>query len=141
MYTWQSNWVLAISTASFHVQITSLSVISTVLLRQTLFKDVRYGGRGVVGIALCLVGAFLWLRDETIDSRQQEMSIGSVLLGDLLACGAAFLYGLNDVVAEYYVKSPSCDPEEYLGMLGLFGSLLSFGLQVPIMENTTSLAR
>ena len=52
----------------------------------------------------------------------------------MLACGAAFLYGLNDVVAEYYVKSPSCDPEEYLGMLGLFGSLLSFGLQVPIME-------
>ena len=86
MYTWQSNWVLAISTASFHVQITSLSVISTVLLRQTLFKDVRYGGRGVVGIALCLVGAFLWLRDETIDSRQQEMSIGSVLLTGGFAC-------------------------------------------------------
>lgn len=60
------------------------------------------------------------------------MSVGSVLVGDILACGAAFLYGLNDVVAEYYVKS--CDPEEYLGMLGLFGSLLSFGLQVPMME-------
>jgi len=48
------------------------------------------------------------------------------------------LWGSNsgyfiDVAAEYFVKANN-DSVEYLGMLGFFGSIFSFGIQVPLLE-------
>jgi solute carrier family 35 protein F1/2 len=43
------------------------------------------------------------------------------LLGDALAMLAAILYGLTDTIAEYSIKH--IDRVEYLGILGLFGSM------------------
>lgn len=52
-------------------------------------------------------------------------------VGDLLAIGAALLYGLGDALAEFSIKN--VDKDEYLGMLGLFGSIFT-GLVFPWLE-------
>lgn len=59
----------------------------------------------------------------------QEMTNSYV--GDMLAIGAALLYGLGDTVAEYAIKH--IDRSEYLGMLGLFGFPIS-GIQFVMLE-------
>jgi solute carrier family 35 protein F1/2 len=51
--------------------------------------------------------------------------------GDVLATAGALLYGLNDVLAERMVKDIGV--KEYLGVLGLFGSIICF-LQAIITE-------
>ena len=52
-------------------------------------------------------------------------------VGDMLAIGAALLYGLGDTVAEYAIKH--IDRSEYLGMLGLFGFPIS-AMQFMMLE-------
>lgn len=124
--------------------LTSLSVLSTVLLRRLVFQSSTYTTKQHLGIYLCLVGGCLWLRNEfdhgdkgadfgDFANGPTQQSQSYVLYGDLLALSAAFLYGLNDVLAEYFVKTNN-DSVEYLGMLGLFGSIFSFIIQVPLVE-------
>jgi len=101
---------------------------------------------------MCLIVGCLWLREEFYNSADgaaiDEMEsphnfLGTlhpvkhshryVIEGDLLALSAALLYGLNDVLAEYFVKANN-DRVEYLGMLGFFGTAFSFIVQVPLLE-------
>ena len=49
------------------------------------------------------------------------------LLGDMLCLGGATLYGISNVAQEYVVKT--YDSVEFLGMMGLFGSLIN-GIQL-----------
>jgi solute carrier family 35 protein F1/2 len=49
----------------------------------------------------------------------------------MLAVAAALAYGLSDAVGEYWVKH--IDRVEYLGMLGLFGALLT-SIMFPLLE-------
>ena len=49
------------------------------------------------------------------------------LLGDMLCLGGATLYGISNVAQEYVVKT--YDSVEFLGMMGLFGSLIN-GVQL-----------
>lgn len=142
--------------------LTSLSVLSTVLLRQLIFRNANYGRKRSIGIVLCLFGGCLWLLEEfyhgggdvadiekmSLSSEESSIILGTtplqheqpkiqsnlgMLYGDMLALCAACLYGLNDVMAEYFVKTNN-DTAEYLGMLGFFGSIISFGIQVPLLE-------
>ena len=125
--------------------LTSLSVLSTVLWRRIIFRRNDCGRSKLFGIAVVLVGGCLWLREECDGARadtgadQDDGAFHSApghkqpFQGDLLALLAAGLYGLNDVVAEYFVKA-SNDRAEYLGMLGFFGALFSFAVQVPLLE-------
>ncbi|KAL9189060.1 hypothetical protein ACHAXT_011550 [Thalassiosira profunda] len=120
--------------------LTSLSVLSTVLLRQLVFPRARYNRQRLLGVAICLVGGCLWLREEFYRGRDEldaeratEQSQMDAIRGDLLALFAACLYGLNDVCAEFFMKTNN-DRAEYLGMLGFFGSIISFGIQVPLLE-------
>ncbi|KAG1691514.1 Solute carrier family 35 member F1 [Nymphon striatum] len=53
------------------------------------------------------------------------------LLGDMLCLSGAVLYGISNVCEEYVVKSH--DHIEFLGMLGLFGSIIN-GIQLAIFE-------
>mmetsp|Transcript_3670 Transcript_3670/g.6907 ORF Transcript_3670/g.6907 Transcript_3670/m.6907 type:complete len:485 (+) Transcript_3670:59-1513(+) len=131
--------------------LTSLSVLSTVLLRRMIFQSANYGRTRLLGVFMCLIGGCLWLRvefhhnvggenevniDDTSGTSFQTSSKPThmyAIQGDLLALSAAFLYGLNDVLAEYFIKANN-DRVEYLGMLGFFGSLFSFTVQVPLLE-------
>jgi len=119
---------------------TSLSILSTVLLRQFIFKSVSYGTKRLIGVVLCLIGGCTWLWHEYYtDTFQLDTSFdgdretNTIIYGDLLALAAACLYGINDVAAEYFVKANN-DSVEYLGILGFFGSIFSFGIQVPLLE-------
>ncbi|ODM93011.1 Solute carrier family 35 member F2 [Orchesella cincta] len=57
---------------------------------------------------------------------------GSVrLLGDLLCLSGAFLYGVSNVAQEFLVKT--FDIVEFLGMIGLFGSVVT-GIQTAVLE-------
>mmetsp|Transcript_38314 Transcript_38314/g.92409 ORF Transcript_38314/g.92409 Transcript_38314/m.92409 type:complete len:472 (-) Transcript_38314:7-1422(-) len=131
--------------------LTSLSVLSTVLLRQLIFRKANYDRKQLFGVFMCLVGGCLWLRADFYPNREggvEGIHLGSnnlgtlqptreshsdIVFGDLLALSAACLYGLNDVLAEYFVKANN-DRVEYLGMLGLFGTIFSFFVQVPMLE-------
>ena len=114
---------------------TSLSILSTLLLRQCVFNSVSYGTKRLIGVVLCLIGGCTWLwheyhNDTSFDGDRQT---NTTMYGDILALAAASLYGLNDVAAEYFIKANN-DSVEYLGMLGFFGSIFSFGIQVPLLE-------
>jgi len=118
--------------------LTSLSVLSTVFLRKLIFGSNITGKGKLFGVLMCILGGVLCLQGDVhhtqIDDTNRDLSHDSqiYLHGDLLALVAAFLYGLNDVLAEYFVKNN--DRIEYLGMLGLFGWIFSFCVQAPILE-------
>jgi solute carrier family 35 protein F1/2 len=56
------------------------------------------------------------------------------LIGDMLCLGGAVLFAIVTVLQELSVKNT--DIVEYLGLLGLFGSILS-GVQMVILEKQT----
>ena len=56
-----------------------------------------------------------------------DISASNKVLGDLLCLLGALLYGLSNVGQEYIVRSFS--RVEFLGMLGLFGSVIN-GVQL-----------
>lgn len=82
----------------------------------------RYLLSHIVGVGICLLGiaALIWA-DSLIG---RGTSGGSDRLkGDLLALAGATLYGMCNVTEEYLVRSFT--RSEYLGMVGLFGTLIS----------------
>ena len=130
--------------------LSSLSVLTTVLLRQLILGSAPYGRKRMFGVLLCLLGGCLWLLEEFyhghdanssgLDSKlqpEQKQQDVHIIYGDILALAAACIFGLNDVLAEYLLKSSDDQTHsraEYLGMLGLFGAIFSFGVQAPILE-------
>ena len=76
---------------------------------------------------------FVKLNNNHNTPTEEGNNVYTIIYGDLLALSAACLYGLNDVLAEYYIKANN-DRVEYLGMLGFFGCIFSFGIQVPLLE-------
>lgn len=85
-----------------------------------------------VGVLLCLGGGTMaiWM-DIGHTSSEMEPNHPHSYIGDILAIAAAMLYGLGDTIGEYSIKH--IDRVEYLGMLGLFGAILS-GLSLPLLE-------
>ncbi len=126
----------------------SLSVLTTVLLRQLILGSAPCGRKRILGVLLCLVGGCSWLLEDFYhESATANGGLDSILhppqkhtyiiYGDLLALAASCIFGLNDVLAEYFLKSSDDQTHsrvEYLGMLGLCGAIFSFGVQVPILE-------
>uniref|UniRef100_A0A1I7WNN7 Solute carrier family 35 member F1 n=1 Tax=Heterorhabditis bacteriophora TaxID=37862 RepID=A0A1I7WNN7_HETBA len=83
------------------------------------------------GVCICLIGiaCLIWA-----DIEDGKGSIGGNhrVLGDLLCIGGALLYAVANVSEEFLVKQHS--RMEYLGMVGLFGSLIS-GVQLAVLEH------
>jgi drug/metabolite transporter (DMT)-like permease len=123
--------------------LTSLSILS-VMISSRIILSTRFTRRHFLGAFVCLIGAsmivssdiFQGSNDQEVikhtvdtssivnfhkDDRKQHKSSA---LGDIFAIVAAVLFGLNDTLAEYCIKSNSVS--EYLGMLGTFGFICSF---------------
>jgi len=69
----------------------------------------------------------------TTTAKEEAYYYPHKLRGDLCAITGGILYGLNDVLTEVTVSNETGDTTEYLGMLGLFGFLISF-LQSLLLE-------
>jgi len=90
-----------------------------------------YSSRQFFGVLVCIVGLVAMVfSDAGLDDGKSggDDSASTVvhdkaLWGDALALIGGVIYGLNDVIAEKFVKD--FDRLEYLGYLGLFGFLLS----------------
>ena len=118
--------------------LTSLSVFSTLLFRRCAFgkSSASYSYKKILGVCISVIGACLWIHkdfESNFFTNDAILSSNNVLYGDALAFASALLYGLNDVLLEYTVKSNN-NRIEYLGMIGMFGFLFSIGIQVPILE-------
>lgn len=117
--------------------LTSLSVFSTLLFRRCIFGKscTSYNYKKILGIFISVFGACIWIRKDFYQNSHDIISSSSryTMVGDCLAVASALIYGLNDVLLEYTVKSNN-DRIEYLGMIGMFGFLFSFLIQAPIFE-------
>ncbi|KAI6183221.1 Solute carrier family 35 member F2 [Aphelenchoides bicaudatus] len=114
------------------IQILDCSVIPTVMVLSYLFLSVRYLISHLVGVSVCLVGIGLIIYADVVSGKGAEGG-QERLIGDVLCLAAAFLYGIANVTEEFLVKQ--YDRFEYLGMVGLFGSIITC-LQVSIFERS-----
>ena len=103
----------------------SLTVPSTMFFSR-IFLAKRFGLHQFAGVLLCVIGGALTVYQDAGSYASTNSSVG-----DLFAITAAIIYGLGDAVAEYSVKR--IDRFEYLGMLGLFGMVLT-SISIPLTE-------
>uniref|UniRef100_A0A8R1E0V0 Solute carrier family 35 member F1 n=1 Tax=Caenorhabditis japonica TaxID=281687 RepID=A0A8R1E0V0_CAEJA len=112
------------------VQILDCATIPTVLLLSWLFLSVRYLPVHIIGVAICLVGisCVIWA-----DAFGDKGALGgsNKVIGDVLCLAGAILYAICNVAEEFLVKHHS--RTEYLGMLGVFGSIVA-GIQTAVFE-------
>uniref|UniRef100_A0A1I7S1W7 Solute carrier family 35 member F1 n=2 Tax=Bursaphelenchus xylophilus TaxID=6326 RepID=A0A1I7S1W7_BURXY len=112
------------------IQILDCSTIPVVMILSWLFLSVRYLFIHLVGVSICLAGIGLIIFADSQSGRGAEGG-SDRLLGDLLCLGAALFYGAANVTEEFLVKQ--YDRFEYLGIVGLFGCLIS-SVQLAIFE-------
>ncbi|CAH1967507.1 unnamed protein product [Acanthoscelides obtectus] len=130
----QANTLL--STAHQYTTLTSVQLLGCVaipvaLALSCLVLGVRYRMVHIIAVSVCLmgVGCLVWanIDDTRLDGKIQ-------LVGDMLSLGSAILFAIVTVLQELSVKST--DIVEYLGLLGLFGSIVS-GIQMLLLEKQT----
>ncbi|XP_030056119.1 solute carrier family 35 member F2 isoform X1 [Microcaecilia unicolor] len=90
----------------------------------------RYRVIHFVAVAVCLSGVGAMVGADILSGREHNNG-SNMLFGDILVLVGAFLYAISNVCEEYIVKNLS--REEFLGMVGLFGTFIS-GLQLIIVE-------
>lgn len=109
----------------------SLTVPSTMFFSRHLLSKV-FQSHHYVGVLLCVLGGSLTVCMDVLGGDPSSSGAQShSYIGDLLAIASALTYGLGDSVCEYSVKH--IDRNEYLGMIGLFGALLT-GITFPFIE-------
>ena len=112
----------------------SLTAPATMIFSKVILKRL-FGRYQYMGVALCLVGGAITVWADAENSLRKHSFIG-----DILAIGAAILYGFGDTVAEYFSKH--VDRFEYLGMLGAFGAVFTgFGALVLEREAIAGITR
>jgi solute carrier family 35 protein F1/2 len=111
----------------------SLTVPSTMLVCGFLLAKV-YKPQHYFGVILCMTGGLLTIwtdLDHRNDPSSTSQSHPHSYYGDMLAVVAALIYGVGDAAGEFWSKH--VDRKEYLGMIGLFGSIFCLVI-VPIWE-------
>ncbi|KAM4742748.1 solute carrier family 35 member F2-like [Anableps anableps] len=101
-----------------------LMVLSWWILK-TQYRLIHY-----VAVFLCLLGVGAMVGADLLAGRDQGSS-SNILLGDGLVLLSAALYAVSNVSQEYTVKNLS--RVEFLGMIGLFGTIIST-IQMVILE-------
>lgn len=115
--------------------------IPCVMLLSFLFLGARYRTQHIAGVLICLMGMGCIILSDSSDVDDTAMGSigddnddsprGNALKGDILCLIGTSLYALSNVLQEAMVKTK--DRIEYLGMLGLFGTLIS-AVQTSIFE-------
>ncbi|EFO84674.1 hypothetical protein CRE_03865 [Caenorhabditis remanei] len=112
------------------VQLLDCATIPTVLFLSWLFLSVRYLASHILGVTICLIGIACVIWADALGDKGAEGGSNKVL-GDVLCLAAAMMYAVCNVAEEFLVKQHS--RTEYLGMLGLFGCIVS-GVQTAVFE-------
>ena len=121
-----------------YTSITSIMLLDALALPAAMFLSIIFLNRHYIGIhylgaVVCMAGlVFNMLADYEIELVTVDNKYSNRLLGDLFACIGAILYGTNNVITEALVKGPG-GPAEFLGCLGLFGTLWAT-LQAVLVE-------
>ena len=107
----------------------SLTIPWVVILSFFLLKR-TYSRRQIVSVVTCIAGLGLCVASDTIRERwSDDASRPKAWVGDLICVGSSFLYACQNVLQEYLLKrlgdSGMGTTTEYLGMLGLFGFVIS----------------
>lgn len=109
------------------------------MLLSWLFLQRRYSKRHLLGVIVCVVGLAGLVVSDWQRAQEAEAEAGSnassapqnPVLGDLLCFAGATLYAVSNVAQESLVKRH--DRVEFLGMLGLFGSVFN-AVQLAVLE-------
>ncbi|KAK7864014.1 hypothetical protein R5R35_000119 [Gryllus longicercus] len=114
------------------IQLLDCISLPVVLALSCIVLRVRYKMVHIIGIGVCLmgVGCLVWA---DIEDGRPIIGGKTRLLGDMLCLVGALLFAMIAVAQEFVAKT--FDGIEYLGMLGLFGSILN-GLQLAFLEKS-----
>ncbi|MCI4386619.1 hypothetical protein PGIGA_G00064630 [Pangasianodon gigas] len=112
------------------IQLLDCFVIPVLMVLSWFFLKTRYRPLHFIAVAVCLLGVGAMVGADLLAGRDQGSS-SDVLLGDGLVLISAALYAVSNVCQEYTVKNLS--RVEFLGMMGLFGTLIS-GVQMAVLE-------
>jgi solute carrier family 35 protein F1/2 len=111
--------------------IEDFSIPSAVIL-SILFLRVTYFRKHWFGIAVCIVGITIgFLNDFLYFAETSEASLP--MIGDICALSGAFLYALENVLQEYLLKKDE-DVFNFLGFVGLFGTIMTFAYALILGE-------
>ncbi|GKZ00821.1 hypothetical protein MPSEU_001033800 [Mayamaea pseudoterrestris] len=104
--------------------------IPSALILSKVFLQRCYTKLHFVGVALCIGGIVLNIvTDFKVDQREPESVVVQqyphMMLGDLFAAIGGMLVGASNVVQEVSVRTIG-GPDEYLGMLGFWASMIAF---------------
>ncbi|GJN14021.1 hypothetical protein PR202_gb00794 [Eleusine coracana subsp. coracana] len=96
-------------------------VYGTILLRRRKPLQTKYRLRKYIGVAICAIGLVLVVFS---DVHAGDRAGGrSPVKGDILVIAGATLYAISNATEEFLVKAS--DQIELMGMMGLFGALIS----------------
>ncbi|KAH9525318.1 hypothetical protein Btru_001042 [Bulinus truncatus] len=112
------------------VQILDCFSIAAVLVLSRIWLHTHYRWCHYFGVAISVVGLGGLVAADVITGKNKDEGV-NIALGDSLVIIGAILYGCNNVAQEYVVKN--YNKSEYLGMLGLFSTVVS-GIQMLILE-------
>ncbi|XP_017346341.1 solute carrier family 35 member F2 isoform X7 [Ictalurus punctatus] len=118
------------------IQLLDCFILPVLLILSRVFLKTRYRIVHYVAVCVCLAGVGAMVGADIVAGRDQGSS-SNILLGDGLVIISATLYAVSNLCQEYIVKNKS--RLEFLGMVGLFGTLIS-GIQLcmPVVINMTS---
>ncbi|KAM8976541.1 solute carrier family 35 member F2 [Pelodytes ibericus] len=108
------------------VGIPVLMALSWFILRSR-YRLIHY-----IAVVVCLLGVGTMVGADVLSGRGDGKA-SDMLIGDALVLLGASLYAVSNVCEEYVVKNLT--REEFLGMLGLFGTFVS-GIQLMVVEYT-----
>ncbi|XP_053177185.1 solute carrier family 35 member F2-like [Scomber japonicus] len=112
------------------VQLLDCFVVPVLMILSWWILKMRYRPVHYVAVCACLLGVGAMVGADLLAGRDQG-STSNVLLGDALVLLSASLYAVSNVCQEYTVKNHS--RVEFLGMVGLFGTIIST-IQMVILE-------
>ncbi|XP_034557666.1 solute carrier family 35 member F2-like [Notolabrus celidotus] len=114
------------------VQMLDCFVVPVLMILSRWVLKTRYRPVHYVGVCICLLGVGAMVGADLLSERDQG-STSNILLGDGLVLLSATLYAVSNVCQEYTVKNLS--REEFLGMVGLFGTVISTAQMVILERN------
>lgn len=112
------------------VQLLDCFVIPVLMILSWWVLKTRYRPVHFVAVCICLLGVGAMVGADLLAGRDQG-STSNILLGDGLVLISATLYAVSNVCQEYTVKNLS--RVEFLGMVGLFGTIIST-IQMVVLE-------